>query len=386
MKLPRALLTIYGTTLADTLGYTLMIPLLPLVAKEYGAPDTVLGSLLSIPAICSMIAAPVWGSVSDRIGRKTVIITAQFLSLAGYLLLALSHSLTLVFVSRIISGLGGGSLGSVEAFIADVTSPEERDRGYALYGAVFGMGFIIGPVAAGALLGYGIGIPFLIAAALEAANIVFTLRYLPALRVSSRNSNVRDALRAVRAPAVRRLLLCHFLFMLATVCFLANFGLYLERVLHTGAAASGWYLASAGAVGGLALLFIATPALRGFGDLRITQLGLVATLLAYIVLFRVGNVPAFVLVLLLWAVGSAFAMPSLTALLSQAADPAERGAIMGASDSIYSFAMILGPSAGSAIVAFNPRLLGSLPALAITAALWVLAMRRRPGESSRLPA
>lgn len=379
-------MTIYGTTLADTLGYTLMIPLLPLVAKEYGAPDTILGSLLSIPAICSMIAAPAWGMISDRIGRKTVIITAQFLSLAGYLLLALSHSLVLVFVSRIISGLGGGSLGSVEAFIADVTPAEERDSAYALYGAVFGMGFIVGPVASGALLGYGIGFPFLVAAALEVANIIFTLRFLPLLRASTQKRSVRASLRAVSAPIVRQLLTCHFLFMLATVCFLANVGLYLERMLHTGAAASGWYLAGAGAVGGLSLLLLATQFSRRLGDFRISQAGLALTFAAYVLLFGVQNVALFNVVLILWAVGSAFTMPSLTALLSEVADRAERGAVMGASDSIYSVAMVLGPSIGSAIIAANPRFLGSLPALAVIAALWVLSRSRLPGESSRLPA
>src|SRR5580658_4516512 len=105
-RLPRALLPIYGTTLVDTLGYTMMIPLLPAVIQEYRASDAMVGALLSVPALCSMIAAPVWGKFSDRLGRKPIIITAQVLTLAGYLAQAASHSLVWIFVARIVSGCG----------------------------------------------------------------------------------------------------------------------------------------------------------------------------------------------------------------------------------------------------------------------------------------
>ncbi|HTV93400.1 MAG TPA: MFS transporter, partial [Verrucomicrobiae bacterium] len=145
MRLPAALIPIYGTTLVDTLGYTLMIPLLPTVVREFHASDVTAGALLSVPALFSTVAAPLWGSVSDRIGRKPIIIVAQVLSLAGYVMLALSHTLWLVFLSRIISGLGGGSLGAVESYVADVTTNDQREFAYSIYGAVFGLAFVIGP-------------------------------------------------------------------------------------------------------------------------------------------------------------------------------------------------------------------------------------------------
>ena len=381
-----ALLTVYGTTLADTLGYTLMIPLLAIVAREYGAPDTILGSLLSIPAVCSMVAAPIWGKISDRTGRKTVIVAAQCLSLAGYLLLALSHSLALVFLSRIISGLGGGSLGSGEALIADVTPEGRRDSAFAMYGAVFGLGFIIGPVTAGALIPYGIGIPFLLAAALELINIVVTLRFLPRISQAPSRTNVWQSILAMSVPRIKNLLACHFLFILAVVCFLANFGLYMERVLHSGVATSSWFLACAGALGGLAMLFLISPAARALGDSRIAQLGLALSLVAYLLLYSVRGIPIFVTMLVLWAIGSALVLPTLTTLLSAYVPRSERGAIMGVTDSLYSVAMIFGPSAGSAIIAMNPRLLGTLPALAVAVALAVLLQNRRQEEASRPPA
>lgn len=386
MKIRGALVTVYGTTLADTLGYTMMIPLLAVVAKEYGAPDTILGSLLSIPAVCSTVAAPVWGKLSDRIGRKTVIVAAQFLSLTGYLILALSHSLTLVFVSRIISGLGGGSLGSVEALIADVTSESERDFAYAMYGAVFGLGFVIGPVTAGALIPHGIGVPFLIAAALEVINIVVTLRFLPLRTQGGARTSLWDSWRAAIAPRIKPLLICHFLFIFAVVCFLANFGLYIERILHAGPRVASWLLAGAGALGGLGLALLFAPPVKTLGDRRIAELGLLLSLAAYAMLFGVTGLWLFLIVLVLWAVGSAVVLPTLTTLLSQRAPYRERGAIMGMTDSLYSVAMIFGPSIGSAVIAANPRLLGVLPGCAVVAALTILLRSRQPAEASQLPA
>jgi DHA1 family tetracycline resistance protein-like MFS transporter len=129
-RLPRALLPIYATTLVETLGYTLMIPLLPEIVRRYGASDVMTGALLSIPAFCAFIAAPIWGKLSDRLGRKNIILIAQLLTLAGYLLQATSPTLLWIFIARIISGSGGGALGAVQSYIADVTKEEDRDLAY----------------------------------------------------------------------------------------------------------------------------------------------------------------------------------------------------------------------------------------------------------------
>lgn len=368
-RLPRAVIPIYGTTFVDTLGYTLMIPLLPIVAQRYGASDVMVGALLSIPAFCSMIVAPIWGKLSDRFGRKVVIISGQCLSLAGYLLLALSHSLLLIFLSRVISGCGGGSLGSVASYIADVTKEDQRDEAYAIYGAVFGMAFVVGPVTSGMLAHNGVAIPFFVAAGLEVLNIVFTIRFVPQRRVARATTGLRSFLEAVKAPGVRRVLIRQFLFIFGVVCFLANFALYLQHILRNDAPKAGWLLGLAGLVGGIVLLVGVAPLARLIGRRRVAQIGFLFALAAYVLLLTVNNVFTFFFVLVLWAIGSAMVEPTLTAALSQRADERERGAIMGLGDSINSLAIILGPAAGSAIVGANARLLGILPAVASVAAL-----------------
>jgi MFS family permease len=368
LRLPRALLPIYATTLVETLGYTLMIPLLPEIVRQYGASDIMTGSLLSIPALCSMIAAPIWGKLSDRMGRKTIILIAQLLTLAGYLMQALAPSLVWIFVSRIISGSGGGALGAVQSYIADVTKEDERDRAYSLYGAVFGMAFILGPVASGFLIRHGLAVPFFVAAGIELVTILITVFWLPAHMQRRSETSVAASLKAANVPGVRLVLIRHFLAIFAIVCFLANLALYLHHLLGTPVSHVGSLLSIAGVIGGLALVFAVTPLAKRLGDRRVAQIGLFVSFVAYGALALVNNVWFFAALLILWAVGSAMVEPTLTALLSLRAKRSERGAIMGVSDSINSVAMVLAPAAGSAIVGANARWFGLLPACTVLAA------------------
>lgn len=367
-RLPKALLPIYATTLVETLGYTLMIPLLPEIVKRYGASDVMTGSLLSIPALCSVIAAPVWGKLSDRLGRKTIILVAQFLTLAGYLLQALAPSLLWIFISRIISGSGGGALGAVQSYIADVTKEDQRDMAYSLYGAVFGAAFIVGPAASGFLIHRSLAVPFLVAAAIEAVTILITVALLPSQMQRKSSTSIAASLKAANVPGVRLVLVRHFLAIFAIVCFLANLALYLHHVLDSPTSQVGSLLSAAGVVGGAALIFVVTPLARRLGDRRVAQIGLFVSFLAYGTLIFVRDLSLFVLLLMAWAVGSSMVEPTLTALLSVRAKASERGAIMGVSDSINSVAMILAPAAGSAIVGANARFLGVLPACSVLAA------------------
>lgn len=369
IKLPKDVLPIYLTTFVDTLGYTLLIPLLPAIAKHYGAQDWLVGMLLSIPAACATIAAPIWGKTSDKSGRKPIILIAQVFTLAGYIMLALAGSLFWIFISRIISGIGAGSLGAAESYIADVTEEKERERAYSFYGAIFGSAFIIGPVAAGFLARYGIQFPFYIAALLEIANICLTFWLLPSLKRKEREeTSLRDSLRAAWKRGVRSVLVRQFLFIFAVVYLLADFALYLDHALHESIANASWLLAGAGVVGGATLLLVVTPLSKRIGDRLVGQIGFVLLFSAYALIYFVQNLSWFFPVLILWAAGAAMAEPTLMTLLAKRAPKKERGAIMGVSDSVNSIAMIVAPAIGTAIVGAEARLIGVLPALAVAGA------------------
>lgn len=381
--LPKAVLPIYLTTFVDMLGYTLLIPLLPDIAHKYGAQDWVVGMLLSIPAACAMIAAPVWGKASDRTGRKFIIVIAQAFTLIGYTMLALAPSLFWIFLSRIISGVGAGSIGTAQSYIADVTNERQRDRAYAIYGAVFGAAFIIGPVAAGMLQRYGLQFPFYIAAGLEAINIGLTLWLLPArTREKREKTSARRSLEVAMRPRIRVVLVREFLFIFAIVYLLADFALYLHHQLHVGIQNASWLLAATGAVGGLTLIAIVTPLTRRLGDRRVAQIGLLALFAAYGLIYFVADMTWFFPVLILWAIGAAMVEPTLMALLSRRAPEAERGAIMGVSDAVNSAALVFSPAIGTAVVGADARLIGVLPALAVAAA-WFIGRAAGPDGDGR---
>jgi MFS family permease len=376
--LPKDVFPIYLTTFIDMLGYTLLIPLLPGLAKHYGAQDWMVGMLLSIPAFCSMLAAPAWGKLSDRAGRKVIILIAEVFTLAGYTMLALAHSLFWLYISRLISGTGAGSLGAAESYIADVTDKKQRDRAYAYYGAVFGSAFIIGPIAAGFLRQYGLQFPFFVAAGLEVINLGVTYWLLPwRTREHREETSLRSSLKAAWKPGVRLVLVRQFLFIFAVIYLLSDFALYLDHALHESVQRVSWLLAGAGVVGGATILFVVTPFTKRFGDRLVGQYGFVLLFAAYGLIYFVQNINWFFPVLILWAAGAAMAEPTLMALLAKRAPKSERGTIMGVSDSLNSVAFILAPAIGTAIVGEQARLIGVLPALAVAGA-WVLGRKRPP--------
>ncbi len=375
IRLPRAILPIYLTTFVDMLGYTLLIPLLPAIAHRYGARDWVVGMLLSIPAACAMVAAPVWGKASDRTGRKFIIVVAQGFTLTGYLILALAGSLFWIFVSRLVSGIGAGSIGTAQSYIADVTQEQQRDRAFAIYGAVFGAAFIIGPVAAGAMLRYGLQFPFYVAAALEVLNVLLTLWLLPArTRQERKETSAKKSIKAAWSPKIRTILIRQFLFIFAVVYLLADFALYLHDQLHEGIPRASWLLAVTGAVGGITLIGAVTPLTKRLGDRTVAQIGLLLLFAAYALIYFVKTLAWFFPVLVLWAIGAAMVEPALMALLSRRAPEEERGAIMGLSDAVNSAALVVSPAIGTAIVGADPKLIGILPAIAVAAA-WIIAAK-----------
>src|SRR5580693_4355995 len=163
------LLPIFLIVLVDVLGMTIILPLLPFYAEHFGASALQVGLLVSTYALCQLVAGPVLGQWSDRMGRrKPLLIVSQLGTFAGFLILASAHSLWVVFLSRVIDGLTAGNLSLAQAYIADVTEPEHRAKSFGIIGIAFGIGFLIGPATSGFLSQYGYTYPILAAAALSA--------------------------------------------------------------------------------------------------------------------------------------------------------------------------------------------------------------------------
>jgi DHA1 family tetracycline resistance protein-like MFS transporter len=371
-----ALIPIYGITLIDVFGYMIMIPLLPYLAQKYGASGVEVGSLLATMAVASTVAAPVWGSLSDRVGRKPIVLISQFVSLFGYVALAFAPNLDALFISRGIAGIGGGNLGVTQSYIADVTPERYRDRAFAAFGAVFGLGIVLGPVTGGFLVHYGYGTPFLVAAGLETANILLTMRFLPqvahkATRGIALAQSIRDL---VKQPAVRNLVLRHFFFIFAVTYFFAVFALFVQHALGYGPQTASWLIAGCGAVGGITLVVAVGPLAKRRGDAFVAQLGIGLNILAYAGLGFAHTLWSLCVVLAVWAAGASCIEPTLSALIAQAAPKDERGAALGFNDAMSNFALMAAPSLGGFMIDRAIGLIGVIPGVALIVA-FVLGLR-----------
>src|SRR6266567_3861103 len=173
------LLPIFLIVSVDVLGLTLILPLLPFYAERLGANPTVVGLLVSTYAVCQLVAGPMLGRMSDHMGRRPLLLVSQAGTFIGFLILAFANSLWLVFLSRVIDGLTAGNLSLAQAYISDVTKPENRARSFGVIGIAFGIGFLVGPGVSGFLSQYGYAYPILAAAFLSASSVVCTATLLP---------------------------------------------------------------------------------------------------------------------------------------------------------------------------------------------------------------
>src|SRR5829696_8562463 len=146
-----SLLVLFLTVFIDLIGFGMVIPFLSFYAREYGASGVAVGAVVGIYSIMQFFFAPIWGRLSDRVGRRPVLLVSLTASFTGYLLFAFTHNLTVLFASRVIAGIGGANIGTAQAYIADSTTPENRAKGMGLIGAAFGLGFIPGPPLSGFL-------------------------------------------------------------------------------------------------------------------------------------------------------------------------------------------------------------------------------------------
>ncbi|KFE63228.1 MFS transporter [Hyalangium minutum] len=421
-----SLRVVFGIVTLDLIGFGILIPQLGVYGVKFGASPFTVGLLLSVYSLMQFLFAPVLGRLSDRYGRRPVLLLSLTGSMTGYLLFAFAHSLPLLFLARVIDGISGGNIATAQAYVADVTKPEERAKGMGLIGAAFGLGFVLGPALGGFLGAWGgnraIG---LFAAGLAALNLGFTFVFLaesrkPGSPATASGRRMSGALSSLRLPVVGLCLVLILLFNTAFSQMEGTFSVYLlSRFLSSGpvpleggtlflsARASAEQLSQASLrTGGLfavvgvvsallqggilpRLLSSSSRAEPGYQPVRegrllvagftVTGLGLALLPLApsYAWLFPVMG---------LLAVGSACTTPSLSALVSLHA-PADRlGAVLGSYQACGSLGRILGPALGGWLfTGFGPGApYGTAAALMGAGALVgvVLAARvRMPGAS-----
>ncbi len=345
-----SLFALFSIVVVDLIGFGIVIPVLPFYAEAYGASATVLGMLLTSYAIMQFAFAPLWGRLSDRIGRRPVLLVTIAGTALSLLLLGLAQSLAWLFAARILGGIFGANISVATAYVSDVTSEEERTRWMGMIGASFGIGFILGPAIGGALSPYGYGLPMLVAAGMAAANwIQAALRLPEPLRHQRDPAGSLGRLGVLQNPLVRRLCAANFTFAFAMTQLETVFAFFmLHRFRYDAREVAAILVMMA-----LIMAVIQGGAIRGlaarFGEKSLLVGGAVMLGLSFAAVPWMNSVPLLLVPLAVSALGRAISQPSLLSMVSVAASPATRGVVLGAFQSGASLARVVGPLAAGAL-------------------------------------
>ncbi len=352
--MPSALLPIFLIIVVDILGMTMLYPLLPFYAEHHGAGPLGAGLLISVYAVCQLFGGPLLGRLSDTTGRKPLLLVSQIGTLFGFILLALANSLWLVFVSRIIDGITAGNISLAQAYIADVTKPEERTKSFAVIGIAFGLGFLVGPAVSGYLAQFSYSYPIYAAIALSATSILATAVLLPSTKPSASPERRLSIFGwgayagYFRQPGLSSLLWQFFAFMFCFSLFMSGFPLFAERRFtwdgHAfGAKEVGYIYAYVGVLGIILQGGLIGRMAKAFGDWKLVRGGLFVAVIGFVGLAWSFELQSLLIVTAAIACGTGVVRPALTSLVTQLTHKSEQGSVLGLTQSLQSIAMIVAP-------------------------------------------
>jgi multidrug resistance protein len=369
----RRLSVLMAVAFVDMIGLMLVLPLLPLYALKLNATATLIGFLTASFPVAQLLASPVWGRVSDRYGRRPALIVGLTASALAYIVFGFAGSLWLLFVSRFVQGLGGGTTGVAQAYVADTMPPHERAKALGWLSAATSLGVVIGPVVGSFAARGGQAAPGLVAAALCLSNVAFAWKWLPESRVlpshamSASGRHVpppepRPVLHAVRDVVLhpgRPAALVIWIYAVAMLAYNsapAVFTLYLSWRFGIDVTNIGWFFTVFGGVGVLMRAFVVGPVNDRFGEVRTMRLGAGLYALGYALLPLATSVPAFLGFQVFLPLGTALLFPATSALVSHRTDQHEFGLMMGVQQAMRGVASVAGPIwAGFAYQYLGPR-------------------------------
>ncbi|MEZ5079414.1 MAG: MFS transporter [Thermoleophilia bacterium] len=378
------LAVVFITVLIDLIGFGIVLPILPLWAETFGASPTEIGFLTASYSLMQVIFAPVWGRMSDRVGRRPVILITLAGSAISSLLIGLAGSLTVLFLARIINGISGASYAAAQAYVADVTTAKDRARGMGMIGAAFGLGFILGPAIGAGLSAIDHSAPFFFAAALAAANLVFAAVRLPESRkpgtVAARGSRWDALRRALTSPALAPLIWLSFIATFGFVGMESTFALLGDRRFGYGPVAMGVLFVVVGLAAAVGQGLLVGRLVDRFGEYHVMLVGLIGTTVGLTLMSVATNLVVMIPALIILGSTSGLAFATVSALISHGASDSEQGSVLGLAASTGGVARIIGPiTAGfvfDAVAPGAPLVLGA----ALTLVCLAIAVTRVPAD------
>jgi multidrug resistance protein len=361
----KGLLPVFLTVFIDLLGFGIVIPLLPIYAQNFGASEFTLGMLFASFSLMQLIFAPFWGRLSDHIGRKPVLVGGLFGTAISYVLFGFADSMVMLFVSRMLAGFFGANVATAQAYVADITTPENRAKGMGIIGAAFGLGFTFGPLLGGEMVGISMGAPGFLAAAFSlCAAIIGLVQLQEPERQHDHTTRIFgfDTLSiGLKEPVIGALLLLYFLGIFAFSGFESMFIRFgLERFPETfglatsvadasreqimaAAPIAGRYMFGIGLIAAIIQGGLIRRLVPRFGETRLIIAGPLFLGISFVI---IGLAPSWGLVIAgcaLMPLGFGLNNPSLQGLLSRAVEPERQGAFLGLNQSLGSLARVVGP-------------------------------------------
>jgi MFS family permease len=350
--LPPGFGVLWTTVAVDLLGFGIVVPLLPLYARRLGAGPGSVGLLLAAFSAAQFVSAPLLGRLSDRVGRKPLLIASLAGTAVASLLTGVAGSLWLLLVARVLDGASGGSVAVAQASATDLVGPDDRTRVFGLLGAAYGVGFVIGPAIGGLAALGGSRVPFFVAAGIAGVNAVVAVRRLPetrptrepgptGLRLDRAPGSVRATLRTMAVPGVITLVL-----VASFSAFETTFALFGHRRLGFDLATVGAVFAMVGVVSAVVQGGLVRPLAARLGDAGCLRIGLGAEAVGLVLLPTVHARVDLVLPLILVTAGQSLSTPTLNALVVARVGPGRRGSALGVQQGLSSLGRIVGPVFG----------------------------------------
>jgi DHA1 family tetracycline resistance protein-like MFS transporter len=347
----RPLVIIFLTIFVNLIGFGIIIPLLPFYAETFGASPLAVGLLFAVFSISQLVAAPALGDISDRYGRRPVLIFSLAGTVASFVMLAVAHSLAMLFLARIVDGLSGGNISTARAYVADITEPQDRARAYGLIGAAFGLGFILGPALSGILAKISYTAPIWAAAAITLVATAVAWAWLPET-VHRAHAGVGNPFRylpeLLGRPVLRRILAIDFVYWVAFSIFQTTFALYAQRRFGFDVPQTGYFFTGFGVLGAVLQGAFIRPVVRRLGDKATFMVGLGCAAVGLLAAAFAGSVAGLIVALVPLAFGVGFGHPTVASLVSRGGRGDEQGRVQGAASALESLGRTVGPVWGNA--------------------------------------
>jgi len=360
MSRPRSpLLVLFLTVFSAMVGFGIVITVLPLSAEPFDASPVEIGWLTGIYSGMQIIFTPILGKLSDRFGRRPVLMLSLAGTAVGFALMGMAQSLLLLFVARIFSGITGGNISIPQAYIADVTTPETRSKWMGMIGAAFGLGFTFGPMIGGIMSRISYGAPFYFAAALAAANVVLLYFILPESLPSEHRAKrhgvapMIEVFRHGNGWMFGGVVATYFFLVAGFTIMTAFFALFTSRRFGYDAHANGYIFGFIGIVTVIVQGGLIGRMVKAFGETALARAGLVLTTASLVMLPFCSNLPLLLVACVGLSCGTGFASPPLNGLASQLIDRSWQGRALGLLQAAGSAARLIGPLLGGWLLMFD---------------------------------